>query len=114
MRFSALTRLLSTTEIVMYLLPDRSNTVLALVVAVPLLTLAACSDAVVAELQQDEQAYHASIAQLSEDEDAGNSTAEAADKHQVKLAVTKLRLDRGIVTGPNEREHQEKQGHSKP
>ncbi len=97
----------------MRLRPDRANTVLAFVVTLPLVVLTACSNAVVAELQQDEQAYHASIAQLSRDEDAGNATATAADKHQLKLAVVKLRQDRGIIAGPNEREHQEKVGHQK-
>jgi hypothetical protein len=91
--------------------PPRTGFLIVLIAAVPLLALAACSDALLAELQQDEQAYHNSIAQLSEDEDAGNATAAAADKHHVKLASTKLRYDRGIVSGPNEREHQEKEGH---
>jgi hypothetical protein len=97
-----------------HLLGPYSTNFLIALIATPLLALTACSNAVDAELQQDEQTYHNSIAQLSADQDAGNATAAAADQHQVKLASTKLRLDRGIVTGPNEHEHQEKQGHSKP
>jgi len=90
------------------------NDLLIALIAMPLLTLTACSEAMVAELQQDESAYHNSIARLAADQAAGDAAATAADEHQVKLASTKLRYDRGIITGPNEHEHQEKQGHTKP
>ena len=91
----------------------RANFLAVLIATTPLLAVTACSDAVDAELQQDEQAYHNSIAQLSEDQEAGNTTAAAGDEHKVKLASTKLRYDRGIISGPNEHEHQEKTGHPK-
>jgi len=91
------------------------NVFLVALVATPLPALTACSDpSLTAELRQDELAYNNSVAQLAMDQEAGNATAAMADEHQVKLAVTKLRNDRGIVSGPNEHEHQEKQGHSKP
>lgn len=90
---------------------SRGRVLIALITMSPLVVLTACSDAVVAELQRDELAYHHSVAQLTEDQDAGNATAATTDEHQVKLASTKLREDRGIISGPNEREHQEKEGH---
>lgn len=70
------------------------------------------ADAMTDELRQDEQAYNAIRAQLSADELAG--TAQVADQHRYRLAILKLRQDRGIIAGPNEHEHQEKQGRSKP
>jgi hypothetical protein len=96
-------------EIAMRRLLSRGNVLIALMTISPLLT--ACSDAVDAELQRDELAYHNSVAQLTEDQDAGNATA--TDEHEVKLASTQLRQDRGVISGPNEHEHQEKEGHPK-
>jgi hypothetical protein len=89
------------------------NDLLIALIAMPLLALTACSEAMVAELQQDESAYNSSIARLAADQADGNAAAAAADEHQVKLASTKLRYDRGIISGPNEHEHQEKVGHPK-
>ena len=72
------------------------------------------ADAMSDELLQDEQAYKAMRAQISADEAAGNTGAEQADQHRYRLAILKLRQDRGIIAGPNEHEKQEKQGHAKP
>jgi hypothetical protein len=81
----------------------------------PLLALTACADpAMVAELQQDEQSYATIRDRLYDDQQAGNAAAAAEDERTYKIAVTKLREDRGIVNGPNAHEHQEKQGRNKP
>jgi hypothetical protein len=96
-------------EIVMRRLLDRGNVLIALMMISP---LTACSDAVVAELSQDERAFTVERAQLFADRQSGNDDAVAMDEHRVKLAVTKLRHDRGVdfdLDGG----HGEKEGHSK-
>lgn len=92
---------------------SRSNALLVLTMISPLLALAACSEAVVAELNQDEETVNAELAQWSTDRDSGNDNAVATDEHRVKLAVTKLRHDRGVDFDLNGG-HGEKEGHSKP
>jgi hypothetical protein len=95
--------------------PFRPVALILVMLATPLLTLTACaSDAVEAERQQDEQAYAAARDRLYADKIAGNTGAIAADAHFYKLAVTKLREDRGICVGPNCHDHEAKQGHTKP
>jgi len=103
-------------EIAMSSLPTHRTKVLTiLTLAMPLVALTACADpAMVAELQQDEQAYANIRDRLYDDQQAGNATAAAQDEHTYKIVVTKLREDRGIVNGPNAHEKQEKQGHVKP
>jgi hypothetical protein len=99
-------------EIAMRRLLDRGNVLIALTITAPLLALTACSDAVVAELSQDEQDFTVERAQLFADRQSGNDDAAALDEHRVKLAVTKLRHDRGVdfdLDGG----HGEKEGHSK-
>ena len=82
---------------------------------VPFLTLSACADpAMVAELQQDEQNYAVIRDRLYDEQQTGNTAAALADERNYKLAVIKLREDRGIVNGPNAHDHQEKQGRNKP
>ena len=88
--------------------------IVVLVLTTPLLALTSCaSPDVVAELQQDEQAYDASRDRLYADESAGNTAAIATDAHLYKVAVTKLREDRGLCVGPNCHDHEAKQGHPK-
>ena len=93
----------------------RASGLILLALTTPLLALTACtSPGVVAELQQDQQAYEVSRDRLFADETAGNTAAVATDAHLYKLAVTQLREDRGICVGPNCHDHEAKQGHSKP
>lgn len=96
------------------LLTHRTKFATALALTVPLLALSACADpAMVAEFQQDQQAYANIRDRLYDDQQAGNATAAAADEHQYKIAVLKLREDYGIVHGPNDHEPQGKVGHQK-
>jgi hypothetical protein len=103
-------------EIAMSSQPTHRVSVLAvLTLAMPLVALTACADpAMVAELQQDEQTYVNVRDRLYDEQQAGNVSAAATDAHSYKLAILKLREDRGIENGPNDREHQEKEGHVKP
>ena len=88
----------------------QSMTTFLLLLAATSLAMPARADAVADELQRDEQAYDAIRQQLAADELAGNGAAEVADQHRYRLAILKLRQDRGIIAGPNEHEHQEKVG----
>ena len=92
----------------------RTKVLTILSLAMPLVALTACADpAMVAEMQQDEQAYVNIRDRLYNDQQAGNAAAAAQDEHAYKIAVTNLREDRGIVNGPNAHEKQEKVGHPK-
>ena len=92
--------------------PFRPAALILMTLATPLLTLTACaSDVVTTEFQQDERAYEVSRDRLYADETAGNTGAVATDAHVYKLAVVKLREDRGICVGPNCHDHEAKQGH---
>ena len=94
--------------------PFRPAALVLVTLATPLLTLTACaSNAMMGEMQQDEQAYALSRDRLYADETAGNTAAIATDAHVYKLAVIKLREDRGICVGPNCHDHEAKQGHIK-
>lgn len=94
--------------------PFRPAALILITLGTPLLTLTACaSNAMMAELQHDEQAYNASSDRLSAAQASGDAAAIQAASLQYKLAVSQLRLDRGIYSTPNDHEKQEKQGHPK-
>src|SRR3974390_3267530 len=98
-------------EIVMRSTPFRPAALILITLATPLLSLTACaSDAMLAELQQDEHSYEVSRDSLYAARSAGDATAIAANAKLYKVAVMKLRLDRGIYSTPNDHEKQEKQG----
>ena len=92
----------------------RATVFFVLALTTPFFLAACASPALVAQLQQDEQAYNASSNRLFAAEASGDAVAIQTASHEYKLAVTRLREDRGLCVGPNCGEKQGKEGRTKP
>ena len=71
---------------------------MALVAAIPLLSLTSCSQTVADDLARDETAYRQAV---TDDRQAGDDAAAEADSLKLRLAIKQLREDRGTERDPN-------------
>ena len=73
----------------------------ALVAAIPLLSVTACSPIVADEIARDENAYRQAVAAVADDRQVGDGSAADADARKLSLAIKQLREDRGTERDPN-------------